>query len=78
MINYGGLSFPFHQDKLFHVKLEWNRDQPIFTKYKRSQIWEANRINALSELGLTLVSGSFFSLIDKDLQSCIEWLRTHN
>ena len=78
MINYGGLSFPFHQDKLFHVKLEWNRDQPIFTKYKRSQIWEANRINALSEIGLTLVSGSFFSLIDKDLQSCIDWLRTHN
>lgn len=78
LINYGGLSFPFHQDKLFHVKLEWNRDQPIFTKYKRSQIWEANRINALSEIGLTLVSGSFFSLIDKDLQSCIDWLRTHN
>jgi superfamily II DNA or RNA helicase len=78
MINYGSLSFPFHQDKLFHVKLEWNGDQPIFTKYKRSQIWEANRINALSELGLSLVSGSFFSLPDTDLQSCIEWLRHHN
>lgn len=77
IIKYGSRSFPFHQDKLYHVTLEWNGTQPTFTKYKRSQIWEANRTNALGELGLQQVSGSFFVLQTANLQACIEWLRTN-
>jgi superfamily II DNA or RNA helicase len=77
-IKYGDLAFPFHQDKMYHVTLEWVKNEPVFTKYKVSRIWEANRINALKELGLHLVTGSFFRLEQTDLLSCIQWLRIHN
>lgn len=76
-IRYQDKIFPFHQNKMYHVTLDWIDNQPKFTKYKRSQIWEANRINALAELGLKQISGSFFTLSDTTLASCIDWLRTH-
>ncbi len=74
-IVYDQVEFPFHQDKLFHVDLHWNGEEPVFTKYKRSQIWEANRVNALKKLGLHPTNGSYFRLEDRSLLSAITWLR---
>ncbi|MDA8886235.1 DEAD/DEAH box helicase [Bacteroidia bacterium] len=76
-IAYDDEIFPFHQNKMYHIKLEWNNEEPHFTKYKRSQIWEANRINALSEIGLANMKGSFFELEDPSLTTTIAWLRTN-
>jgi SNF2 family DNA or RNA helicase len=77
-ILYGKKEFPFHQDKLFHVHLAWDADEPVFTKYKRSQIWEANRVNALSELGLKFTNTSYFTLKDNSLLAAITWLRENS
>jgi superfamily II DNA or RNA helicase len=77
-IKYGPNLFPYLKDKLFHVKLEWSKGEPIFTKYKRSRIWESNRINALAELGLINSKNSFFELEETTLNSCINWLRQNN
>ncbi|PCJ64605.1 MAG: helicase SNF2 [Bacteroidetes bacterium] len=77
-VRYGQKTFPYHGNKLFHVDLDWKNGEPHFTKYKRSKIWEANRVNALSELGLTLDSGPFFRLEKDSLKECISWLRENN
>jgi superfamily II DNA or RNA helicase len=77
-IVYGTAAFSFHQDKLFHVDLHWQEDEPIFTKYKRSRIWEANRVNALKELGLNPTTGSLFTLQDNSLLAAITWIRENS
>ena len=74
-IKYEETLFPYLRDKLFHVDLDWKEGEPVFTKYKRSKIWEANRITALEELGLKNASESFFTLEKTGLHDCIAWLR---
>ena len=76
-IHYGKELFPFHENKLFHVKMKWANNAPFFVKYKRSKIWEANRINALAELGLKNDGGSFFALEEASLVNTISWLRAN-
>jgi SNF2 family DNA or RNA helicase len=77
LIKYGEHLFAYSANKLFHVHLKWDDNQPIFTKYKRSQIWEANRVNALAELNLNEQSDGFLALEDASLSETMAWLRTH-
>lgn len=76
-IKYGADSFEYGADKLFHTKLQWHDSEPKFTKYKRSKIWEANRVNALAELQLINTAKNFFSLEDTSLPALVDWLREH-
>ncbi|MGB0850728.1 MAG: DEAD/DEAH box helicase, partial [Bacteroidia bacterium] len=76
-IKYSNQSFPFHQNKLFHVKYNWTADGPKYIRYKRSKIWESNRVTALEQLGLINKQGSFFSLSNSSLPQTIQWLRSH-
>jgi len=77
-IKYQDDLFEYGAEKLFHIKLEWYDKEPKFIKYKRSKIWEANRVNALAELGLANTESNFFSLENGDLLHVIDWLREHN
>ena len=67
--------FPYHPDKFFHVKMDWKDNQPLFTKYKRSVIWESNKSNLLTEKGLTHQEGSFFTGNFNSLNHCLTWLQ---
>lgn len=73
-ISYGEKVFPYERHKLFHVDMNWDNG-PHFTKYKRSTIWEENRVKALSELGLEWEEKQFFSLLDSSLAITMSWLR---
>jgi|TARA_B110000902_G_scaffold44957_1_gene50443 SNF2 family DNA or RNA helicase len=77
LIGYGKDRFEYGADKLFHSKLDWEGNEPKFTKYKRSQIWESNRVNALAELNLQNTSRNFFCLENTDLPTALDWLREH-
>lgn len=77
LIQYGAHRFEYGADKLFHTMLEWVEDEPKFTKYKRSQLWEANRVNALAELNLKNSAKNFFCLANQGLPVLLDWLREH-
>lgn len=77
LIQYGSHQFAYGANKLYHTYLEWKDEEPTFTKYKRSQMWEANRVNALAELNLTAADNNFFCTPDSSLASTIAWLREH-
>lgn len=76
-IKYGHLRFAYGTNKLFHTHLEWIESNPYFTKYKRSELWETNRLNALAQLQLIHRTGHLFYLSSTDLLACIDWLREH-
>ncbi|MDG2455215.1 MAG: DEAD/DEAH box helicase [Bacteroidia bacterium] len=77
LLGYGQDTFEYGADKLYHSKLDWEGNEPKFTKYKRSQIWEANRVSALAELNLKNTSRNFFCLENTDLPTALDWLREH-
>lgn len=77
LIKYDDLYFPYGANKLFHVHLKWDKNEPVFTKYKRSQIWEANRINALAELDLIEQKDGFLTTADASISETMSWLRMH-
>ncbi len=76
-IKYGHLRFAYGTNKLFHTHLDWIENSPYFIKYKRSELWETNRLNALKQLQLIHQSGHFFCLPATDLLAIIDWLREH-
>lgn len=73
-VSYDGKLFPYSPHKLFHVAMKWDKG-PNFTKYKRSTIWEENRVSALAKLGLQHTAKQFFRLADSSLSNTISWLR---
>ena len=77
LIGYGKDRFQYGADKIYHSKLDWEGNKPKFTRYKRSQIWEANRVNALAELNLKNTSHNIFCLEKTDLPTAVDWLRKH-
>jgi len=76
-ICYGEHRFAYGTNKLFHTQLVWNENEPQFTKYKRSKIWESNRVAALTQLNLNPDDTDFFLLPDSSLVAAISWLREH-
>ena len=76
-ICYGDDTFAYHPNKFFHVKMNWENNEPVFTKYKRSVIWESNKSNFLVENGLTHQDGSFFRGDFESIQQCLAWLQKH-
>lgn len=76
-ILYREEKFGYHPNKFFHVKMNWENNQPVFTKYKRSIIWESNKVNLLMEKGLTHLDGSFFSGNFNSINQCLAWLLLH-
>ena len=74
-ICYGQDKFDYHPNKFFHVKINWEDNEPVFTKYKRSVIWESNKSNLLIEKGLTHQEGSFFNGNFDTLQQCVGWIQ---
>lgn len=75
-IGYGQSSFLYKPAKLFYAELQWLADEPKFTRYKRSKIWEQNRIVALEALGVVWNDQyELFSLADLSLSTTIDWLR---
>ena len=74
-ICYGHDKFAYHPNKFFHVTINWEDNEPVFTKYKRSVIWESNKSNLLIEKGLTYQDESFFSGNFNSLHQCVAWLQ---
>ncbi|MBT8326238.1 MAG: DEAD/DEAH box helicase, partial [Bacteroidia bacterium] len=76
-IEYEDYSFDYKVNKQFHVQLNWNNNNPIFTKYKCSKIWESNKIAALNALDLHLSADEVLVYKDGSLTNAIDWLRNN-
>ena len=76
-IIYDSHTFLYQPNKLFHVHLKWEKNEPIFTKFKRSVIWESNKANTLETFGLIHQQDAFFRGAETTITSCISWLRDH-
>ena len=58
--------------------MDWENNQPEFTKYKRSVIWESNKSALLIEKGLIYHGGSFFGGNFNSLNQCVGWLQFYH
>lgn len=77
LLKYSNKEFKYSPNKLFHVAYEWKENEPYFKKYRRSTIWEENRVKALYKLDLKWESDSLFSLSDGTLMEALTWIRQH-